>query len=266
MRNASLPVPTGLLLFASMTYVGVLWEALAGFPLTPASSYLSELGARNQPMSAAFRLLDTASGILVVAAVSIGGRTLIARRAGRLSARLAPAHCAIVWLIGGGLGLFGAGTILDSAFPMACATSLSATCAAADAAGTLGLAHQLHTFTSAGALTGAAAVACGLIVWGVDRLRGDRGTVRAQPGTARMHGALGAVLAIVIALAVLLSSAVVTGYALVGMADGVLPEGGGYVQRAQTVSISLMLVAVAFVYLRQIRRTLGTALAQEASR
>lgn len=224
-------VPPLLLAVAAVAYSGVLWEALLGFPLSPSASYLSELAALDRPYSALFRALDASTALLVLIALAVAwfGRTAAATPRSRW-----------VWFSAAGLALFAVGTLADSASPMVCATSVSAACAAGDAAGTLGFGHELHSYTSVTALTGAIVAAVGLAMV---TLRARRSAPkRAARGSVTWAFLLAALLVVV--------TAVVTAYALAGEATGALPEGGGYAQRAQTLLISLLLLTLARAYTR----------------
>ncbi|MBD3689432.1 DUF998 domain-containing protein [Nanchangia anserum] len=111
-----------------------LWIAQPWFnPAMPLwRSYVSELAAINQPGNAIVRVGDTLAAICAACAGLFGWRSRAFTR---------PA-CAMI-------AVFALATVLDSIFPMACAPSLSAVCAAGDEAGTLGLSHNIHTMTSA---------------------------------------------------------------------------------------------------------------------
>ena len=54
-----------LMLAAGVLYCSLLLEAAAGFPLDVHSSFLSELGARDQSTSLYARGMDLATGVLV---------------------------------------------------------------------------------------------------------------------------------------------------------------------------------------------------------
>jgi hypothetical protein len=222
MRRAPF-VPTILMAVAAVLYLGVPAEALLGFPLDPTRAYLSELAAVDQPTSGLFRALDFLAGGMVV----LGSLLLLCEREVSLH------RSSIVAVIG--LAGFGAGTVADVVFPMACAPSADARCAAADAAGTLGTTHVVHTISSATALAAACLTAVVLIVI-VARATGSQG---ARRGPARSgHRAM---VIVVVAVLVITSSVAVSLLAVLGNADGGLPAGGGVAQRLQTVTIAALL-------------------------
>lgn len=204
-----------LLLIAAVTYAGVPWEAVVGFPLDPSSSYLSELAAADQPYGLLFRALDASTGALVFGALALRSRT------GSSSSRFA--RGAVV-----ALAVFSGLTILDASSPMACATSTSDRCAAADAANTLGLAHQIHSVSSAGALV--AVVASGVLL--AFAVASDR--TRFRPiGREMVFAIVGALIA---------ATVLVTVLAMLSAGEGKLLDGGGFAQRAQVLLISAYLV------------------------
>ena len=198
---------------AALLYSGVPWEAAAGFPLDPSRSYLSELAAADQPTSLLFRALDAGTGVLLLGALSFADRTAIPPR---------PARAA-----GFALAVFALLTIADALSPMACATSASRECAAADAAQTLGWSHQLHTLSSAGALV-AAIVSAVLFACAAAR---ERTLVR--PLARRALWSISAALVLV--------SLIVSVLALLSAGEGALVDGGGFVQRAQVLLVSAYL-------------------------
>jgi hypothetical protein len=218
MRRAPF-VPTILMAVAAVLYLGVPAEALLGFPLDPTRAYLSELAAVDQPTSGLFRALDFLAGGMVV----LGSLLLLCEREVSLH------RSSIVAVIG--LAGFGAGTVADVVFPMACAPSADARCAAADAAGTLGTTHVVHTISSATALAAACLTAVVLIVI-VARATGSQGARRSG------HRAM---VIVVVAVLVITSSVAVSLLAVLGNADGGLPAGGGVAQRLQTVTIAALL-------------------------
>lgn len=206
-----------LLLMAAVTYAGVPWEALAGFPLDPVTSYLSELGAQDQRLSLVFRALDLTTGLLVAVAVAIGMRTM--------------ARSALVRAAAWALGAFAVLTVVDSLNPMACATSVSAACARADAANTLGISHQLHTVSSASAM---AAVLVSLVLFAAALRRTDALTERTRRAIWTLLAAL-AVVTVVVAV-----------WALASTSEGQLLAGGGIAQRIQVLLVSGYLGVFAF--------------------
>lgn len=201
---------------AALCYAGLPAEALAGFPLDVSRSYLSELSASDQPTSGVFRVFDATAGSLVLVGV-------FRLRRQRVDDPW-PLRAALLGAAG-----FGALTIADAAVPMACATSADAACAAADAAGTLGVAHQVHAVTSAGASTAVIVSAVLLVAATLRRPASPRG--------------LTAVVRIGVAVLVV-ATAAVTVAAIVATTTGTLPAGGGYLQRAQVLLLSGYLAAL----------------------
>lgn len=139
MRSAGVAVPYRLLrnvmIAAGLLYCSLLLEAAAGFPLNVHNSFLSELGARDQPTSLYARAMDLASGVLLLTAAILG----------RPAARL---HREVRGLVIS-TAVFGAGTLFDSLSPMDCAPSVSSACRAAEADGPAGVLHEV-TSTLAG--------------------------------------------------------------------------------------------------------------------
>lgn len=131
-----------LMLAAGVLYCSLLLEAVAGFPLDVHTSFLSELGARDQSTSPYARGMDLATGVLLLVAV------LLARPA-------APGRREV-----GGLlistATFGLGTLFDSFSPMECAPSASAACRG----GQEGAPLVLHEVTST--LAGIGSIAMGV--------------------------------------------------------------------------------------------------------
>jgi hypothetical protein len=132
-----------LMLAAGVLYCSLLLEAAAGFPLDVRTSFLSELGARDQPTSPYARGMDLATGVLLLVAV------LLARPAGR----------ELRWLLVS-TATFGLGTLFDSFSPMDCAPSASAACRAAEVNGQEGAPLVLHEVTST--LAGIGSIAMGV--------------------------------------------------------------------------------------------------------
>lgn len=120
-----------LMLAAGVLYCSLLLEAAAGFPLDVTNSFLSELGALDQPTSLWARGMDLSTGVLLLVAV------LLARPAARALGGLLVSTAA-----------FGLGTLFDSLSPMDCAPSDSAACRAAEANGQTGVDLVLHEVTS----------------------------------------------------------------------------------------------------------------------
>jgi hypothetical protein len=135
-----------LMLAAGVLYCSLLLEVAAGFPLDVHTSFLSELGARDQSTSLYARGMDLATGVLLLIAV------LLARPAVRGR-----------WELRGLListATFGLGTLFDSFSPMDCAPSASAACRAAEANGQEGAPLVLHEVTST--LAGIGSIAMGV--------------------------------------------------------------------------------------------------------
>ena len=95
-------------------------------------SFVSEYAVWGRPGAVLIRVGDAVAGVLLVV---LG---VFLRRRHALSLML----CA-------GLVLAGAATVGDTLLSYECAPSLSEECAAAEVAGTVGLAHQMHSVTSA---------------------------------------------------------------------------------------------------------------------
>lgn len=200
-----------LLITAGVLYMGVPFEWLTGSALDPSRSFLSELAAADQPHHVLFRTLDVLAAILTFMAL------LIMRR---------PRWCRLLPIGRMGLGLFALGTFFDAMFPMTCAVSASASCAAADAAGQFGAAEQIHLITSMLAGLGPIITAVCLT------LAVRKGT---HPGTWRMITWVSTILLLVATAA----SSIITAASL---DQGALPAGGGYAQRAQIALVSVLLM------------------------
>ena len=210
-----------VLLFAvaAILYCGIPLEAAMGFPLNPADSYQSELAARDQPFGLVFRLGDALAATMVLV-----GTLLILRR----FALRGLLHASAL-----GLVVFGVGTIADTTFSMECASSASEACARADALGQLGLAHQIHTVTSVVALAG---VIVSLLLLVARILR--------APSGSRPRGSAITVLG---AALIVVASAAISAAALWGSPTGSLAEGFGYVQRFQTLMISVYILGAPYL-------------------
>ncbi|MER7251874.1 DUF998 domain-containing protein [Kribbella sp. NPDC000426] len=130
-----------LLLAAAVLYCSLLLEAAAGFPLDVHTSFLSELGARDQSTSLYARAMDLSSSVLTLLAV------LLARRSRELAGLLVST------------AVFAFGTMFDSFSPMDCAPSASAACRASEVNGQAGAALVLHEATSTIAGVGTIAMA-----------------------------------------------------------------------------------------------------------
>ncbi|MEI8407444.1 MULTISPECIES: DUF998 domain-containing protein [unclassified Kribbella] len=135
-----------VMIAAGVLYCSLLLEAVAGYPLNIHYSFLSELGARDQPTSPYARALDLGAGVLL----------LIAAILGRPAARM---HRDVAGLLISA-AVFGAGTLFDSFSPMDCAPSVSEACRAAEANGQAGTALLLHEITST--MAGLGSVAMGI--------------------------------------------------------------------------------------------------------
>lgn len=210
-----------LVLFAvaSILYCGLPIEAAMGFPLNPADSYQSELAAQDQPFGLVFRLGDAIAASLVIVGTFLVFRRFALRGLARASAL--------------GLVVFGVGTIADTTFSMECASSASAACARADALGQLGLPHQIHTVTSVVALAGVI-VSLLLIV----------ALILRTPSGARPRGST---IALIGAVLIVVASATISAAALWDSPTGALAEGFGYVQRFQTLMISVYLLSAPYL-------------------
>lgn len=124
--------PWRFLAIGALLYMAWTIEALV-LPerFDPLTSYVSELSARDQAGSWLFRLTDATAG----ACIAIGA----------FAASLRSYAARIGWFA---LAGFGAATVVDTVFPMACAPSQSDACAVADRANTLGWVHTAHSVTS----------------------------------------------------------------------------------------------------------------------
>ncbi|MFE6164772.1 DUF998 domain-containing protein [Streptomyces sp. NPDC056486] len=130
-----------LLALGAVAYSAWVLEPFLGTGLSPVSSYVSELAARDQPYSTLFRTTDLAAGLLILAGA--GGALLwLPRRWGAV----------VGWA---GLALFGAATVVDSRLAMSCAPTADAACAARERAGLVPAAHAAHVVSSSVAATGA---------------------------------------------------------------------------------------------------------------
>ncbi|MEV0283870.1 DUF998 domain-containing protein [Kribbella sp. NPDC050820] len=163
-----------VMIAAGVLYCSLILEAVAGYPLDIHTSFLSELGARDQPTSPYARALDLGAGVLL----------LIAAILGRPAAWM---HRDVAGLLISA-AVFGAGTIFDSFSPMDCAPSLSEACRAAEANGQAGTALLLHEITST--MAGIGSVAMGIFAVLVLR----------RPGWGGVWGRLVAVLAAGVAI------------------------------------------------------------------
>ncbi|GAB2634641.1 DUF998 domain-containing protein [Kribbella swartbergensis] len=123
-----------VMIAAAVLYCSLLLEAVAGYPLDIHASFLSELGARDQPTSPYARALDLGAGVLLLIAAILG------RPAARMNRDVAGLLISAA--------VFGAGTLFDSFSPMECAPSLSESCRAAETTGQASTALLLHEITS----------------------------------------------------------------------------------------------------------------------
>ncbi len=209
-----------LLVLAAVAYCGLLWEAALGYPVSPSSSYLSELAAADQPWRWVFR-----AGDLVAGSAALTAALLLLR-----SLRIAARRAVVGRLTLAALAVFGSATVLDALLPLRCSPSTDAACAAADAAGTLGFAHEAHSVTSTVAVSAAVVLAVGLVALGWRARRSiGAGIVPMVAGTVA--------LAATLALSVLSLRA--------ELAGGSPP---GIVQRAQTLSFSLVLLGLGLAW------------------
>lgn len=137
-RTAPRWIMAGAILYLAWILEGVLLTT----ELDPASSYISELSARNQAGSLLYRTTDGLAG----ATVTVGA--FLAAFSPRLRRRLTPEvrpYWRIMWW---SLVVFGLSTVADAVFPMECAITGDAACTAAEMASELPWTHQVHTVTS----------------------------------------------------------------------------------------------------------------------
>ena len=198
---------------AGLVYSVFLVAPFLGTPLDPASSYVSELAALDQPLGALFRAVDALVGIVVCLAA-----VWVVRSSGARAVRGA----------GTALGLFGIATLVDVAAPMACAPSADARCAAEELERSV-LAFGVHEVASAAA-NGAALVTVVLLV--TARTRGRTGAQAASPLECTLLAGL--VLVAVPGLLVVVEETVGLG----------LAAWRGYVQRVQVLALSAMIVTI----------------------
>ncbi len=135
-----------VMIAAGVLYCSLLLEAVAGYPLDIHESFLSELGARDQPTSPYARALDLGAGVLLLIAAILG------RPAARMNRDVAGLLISTA--------VFGAGTLFDSFSPMDCAPSVSEACREAEANGQAGTALLVHEITST--MAGIGSVAMGI--------------------------------------------------------------------------------------------------------
>ena len=141
----------------AVVYSAWLVAPLLDPQLHPWTSYASEYFVADRPAATLLRTADGICGmLLIVIAVLSYARTRTrwrglpgglggaapaqwTARRGRLAVR--------VW--SAALAVAGAATVVDAINPMTCAPSVSPDCAAAEAAGTLPVQHEMHTVSSA---------------------------------------------------------------------------------------------------------------------
>lgn len=183
-----------MLVLAGAVYASPLVEFVHDGPVSPQDSYLSELSARSQPWSWAFRLADGLAGALLLAAavlvtvLMVGARRRAqprrtaasggqargtagaAVRGGAASSPLGTltAHLPVQAVAVVALAVFGVATVLDAAFPLDCPVSQE-WCVALERAGEVSAAHHVHTVTSVLASTASTTLACAVAVAGVVR-------------------------------------------------------------------------------------------------
>jgi Protein of unknown function (DUF998) len=201
-----------LLIAAAVLYCSLLLEAAYGFPLNVHSSFLSELGARDQSTSLFARGMDLSSSVLMLVAVVLSRRAAYRR-----------------WDAAGLListAVFAIGTMFDSFSPMHCAPSVSEACRTAEGSGgQAGAALVLHEATST--IAGAGTIALGVFVILVLYRCGWRGWL------SKLVAVLGAG---VVVTQVWLGS--VVAYETLSGAEVVAP---GLLQRASTLVTCVML-------------------------
>ncbi|MEV8374057.1 DUF998 domain-containing protein [Kribbella sp. NPDC056861] len=134
----------GVLVASGVLYCSLLLELIAGYPLNIHYSFLSELGALDQPTSSYARAMDLGAGVLLLLAAVLG----------RPAARM---HRDVAGLLISA-AVFGAGTMFDALSPMSCAPSVSAACRESENGGQAGTALILHEITSTVAGIGSVAV------------------------------------------------------------------------------------------------------------
>jgi heme A synthase len=123
------------LIAAALLYSAWLLSYALHVNVGTVDGYVSELPARDQPYRWIFAGGDLASGILLAAvgtAVAVGTSR-------------APWLVRAAWWA---LAVFGLFTVLDVAFPLDCAPSVSAVCFAAEQGWTVSAAHRIHVVTS----------------------------------------------------------------------------------------------------------------------
>lgn len=203
---------------AGCFYSLFLIAPLLGSRLDPASSFVSELAALDQPGSTVFRLVDMVVGVVVAVA------GLVAARGGRHRWGWA----------GSWFAVFGVGTVLDAATPMSCAPSAGSRCPVGEGAGLADLVgpHELTSLLSNVAVL----VAMALVTrsWWSRRRAGLRATVLQRACISSLP------VAAVTGLVAVLHATVFGG----------LGSWVGWVQRVQVLTISTVVVALGVSLLR----------------
>jgi hypothetical protein len=200
-----------LMIAAGVLYCSLLLEAAAGYPLEVQTSFLSELGARDQSTSPYARAMDLSSGVLTLIAV------LLVRQAARGRREVAGLLISTA--------TFAAGTAFDSFSPMDCAPSASTACQNAEGSGQAGAALVLHEATST--IAGAGTIAMAIFVLLV---------LRREGWGAWLSKGVGALAAGVVVTQVWLGS--VVAYETLSGAEVVAP---GILQRVSTVLFCVLL-------------------------
>jgi hypothetical protein len=223
-RRRTDAVVGALTVVAGLAYSLFLLTPVLGATLDPATSFVSELAAIDQPTSAVFRVVDGVVGlVLVLVGIHLATRTR------RLSPRWA----------GAALALFGMATLLDAVLPMTCAPSAEPVCAAAEAGRSV-TSFGLHEVTSVSANL-AAIVAIFLLAAARFRRRPEGG-----PSTPAGRVFLGALTVVVATgIVVVLNDTVGSG----------LEPVVGYVQRVQVLALSVVIVTIGLVTLGRARGT-----------
>ncbi|MFG2144423.1 DUF998 domain-containing protein [Streptomyces sp. NPDC048696] len=130
-----------LLTLGALAYTAWVLEVLLHTGLDPVQTYVSELGAVDQPLGGLFRATDLTAGVLVLA-----GSAWALWRCERRP-----------WTVTGwaALVLFGASTVADSRLPLSCAPTVDPECAARETAGLVPATHTAHAVSSSLAMAGA---------------------------------------------------------------------------------------------------------------
>ena len=163
------------LIAAALLYSAWLLSYVLDVNVGTVDGYVSELPALDQPYRWLFAGSDLAAGVLLAAVGVVMG--LATRRA----------H----WLIQAAwwaLAVFGLFTVLDVAFPLDCAPSVSAACFAAETNWTVSAAHRIHVVTSVVANIAVIVHMCAVVRF----VRQERRAQAAWPGLGRAAGPLAA--------------------------------------------------------------------------